>query len=489
MDGSEKCTAGSGRIDKLLKEVFRFWGYGRQAYEDLVGQGRPINIVERQVPAPMFGRVELCDEVLARFGPLALFCRAGWWSWLLLDGNVELSGEPLAWFHTSEGKTHALITRTADCAYCFGFDLDRTIRFTQNEHYCQHSAPFYVKLGVNPDQLPGWARLFGFRLMHAIRGIRRAPLRPFPTNPADPSVDGWRYLIRNIVEDHSSVEAFPLWPDGKKYAVTLSHDIDTDYCFRVPDMLTQVRETDERAGMRAAWMVVAKLAGVGKPVLDDLHAAGHEIGFHGTDHDHKLAFLPPVEMGRRIARASELIERYGTTGFRSPSYLRTPALYQAIDGILEYDMSMHDATEGVCRSTSYNEGCSTCLPFFIAGTDVLEIPTTVREDWHYDLLGLSDPFEVLRQQIKNTELIKARGGVASILSHPEPTATSDWLSTYAKLLDHLARDEDAWMASPQEINRHWRRRQAVIDASWALAHEASAASVSAMNELTSPCAV
>ncbi len=457
----------------MLEEVFRFWGYGRQIHEDLVGSGRPIRIPEQRAPAPVFGRIELCDTLIDRFGPLAPFCREGWWSWALLDEDVELMGEPLAWLHMSNGVTHTLIARATDCDYCFAFDLDRTIRFIQNEQYFTHSTPLYVKLGVNPDQLPSWARLFGFRLMHTIRRTRRAPVPSFPTNPADPSVDGWRYLIRSIVEDHSTAAAVPLWPDGKKYAVTLSHDIDTDYCFRVPDMLTQVREIDERAGIRAAWMVVAKVAGVGKPVLDDLHAAGHEIGFHGTDHDHKLAFLPPAEMGLRIARVSELMERYDTMGFRSPSYLRTPALYQAIDGILQYDMSMHDVTEGICRSTSRNEGCSTCLPFFIAGTDVLEIPTTVREDWYYDLLGCSQPHEVLQNQLKNTELIKARGGVASVLTHPEPTATSHWMSVYADLLACLASDDDAWTARPREINDHWRRRRALIDATWSEASSAA----------------
>lgn len=452
-----------------MKDVFRFWGYDRGVHRRAVGDGRALGLSARPAPLPVFGHVELADELIGRCGPLATFCSSGWWSWLLLDPSVETEGEPLAWFRTAEGEAHAIVTRTAANAYRFWFDVDRTIKFIQNERYLPHPTPLYVRWGVNPDGLPGWMRKLGFRAMHLARRVRGASGPLFPVHPADPAVDAWRFLIRSIVEEHTSAETVPFWPGGKQYAVTLSHDIDTDYCFRVPELLEKVRALDEGAGMRSAWMVVTKLLDRGRPALDELHAAGHEIGFHGTDHDHKLAFLPPVPMARRIARASELIETYGTTGFRSPSYLRTPSLYQALDGVLEYDMSMHDVIEGFCRSALRHEGCSTCLPFFLAGTDVLEIPTTIPEDWYFDSLGCSDPQEVLRSQLKSLETIKARGGIASTLTHPEPELATlpHWLDTYRELLARLANDADAWVARPGEVNRHWRARQARIDASWA----------------------
>jgi len=219
--------------------------------------------------------------------------------------------------------------------------------------------------------------------------------------------------------------------------------------------------------MFSAWMIVAKLLRAGRSAVDDLHANGHEIGFHGTHHDHKLAFLPPAAMAKRVARAGEFIEAYGTTGFRSPNYLRSQALYQMLDGVLEYDMSMHDVTDQSTQVNSGHEGCTTCFPFLIDGTNVLQIPTTVQDDQACELAGLT-PEQAWKSQIAAVERIKARGGVANIVTHPEPhySIRPPWLEAYRNLLAHVTADEDAWMALPGEINHHWRSRQAAIDALW-----------------------
>ena len=452
-----------------MQNVFRFWGFDREAYRRAVGDGGPIGLLSRPAPAPVLARVELAEELAERCGPLERCCAQGWWSWLLLDRGVRPEGEPLAWWRTADGAAVPLVTRTAAHAFQFWFDVDRTLGFIQNERYLPHSTPLYVRLGVNPDALPAWMRKLGFRVMHLARRVHRITGPLFPQHPVDPSVDGWRYLIHSIVEESLGAAGVPLWPEGKQYAVTLSHDIDTDYCFRFPALLEKVRALDEAAGMRSAWMIVTRLLAAGRRALDDLYAAGHEIGFHDARHDHRLPFLHPVRMAERIAEATALIDAYGTTGFRSPSYLRSPALYQALDGILQYDMSMHDVIEGFCRPRRRHEGCSTCLPFFVEGTDVLEIPTTVPEDWYFDSQGCADPQSVLRNQLRSVVSIKQRGGVAGILTHPEPELATlpDWLDIYHELLAQLSGDSEAWVARPCDINRHWRQRQAMIDQLWA----------------------
>ncbi|UCE60862.1 MAG: hypothetical protein JSU63_03750 [Phycisphaerales bacterium] len=450
-----------------MKETLRFWGYGPDVFDELVGPGQPLCCPVNGSAKPVFGRVELTNELIERCGPLREQCAPGWWTWLMLEPSVPVEGEPAAWFCTPQGDRRPIVTRTTDNPFCVWFDLDGTLSFIQNEGYLTRTLPAYLKLGVNPARIPEGLRKAAFVAMHRVRALRRQQKAAFPQRPADPSVDCWRYIVRSLVEDKLDVEGTPLWPDGKRFAVTLNHDIDSDYCFKRRGVLQSFHDIEHNAGLRSAWMVVTKLLDAGRSALDELHAAGHEIGFHGSIHDHRLAFLPPEEMARRIECAVELIDAYGTAGIRSPAYLRTPALFRALDGILEYDMSMHDVIFGPLSLSKYHEGCSTCMPFFIEGMNLLEIPTTVPEDWTFDLQGTSLE-QAWNVQVQTVERIKSRAGVANILTHPEPhhSVKPRWLELYRRLVAHVAEDDDAWFALPGEINRHWRSRQAAIDARW-----------------------
>jgi len=448
-----------------LEPVFRFWGFLRSVHHNMVGSGRAIVGVNLPFALPHYGTLCFAREVSELISTEAHGTIQFRQSWLLIDESLQPEGKPLAWVETSNGRRYPIITRTSENDFHFWFDVDRTIRYIQNEEHLRHEAPLYVKLGVNPHRLPRHIRDLAFHSMHALRRLR-SPNGSIGQGLA--AVDLWRGLIRRIVETRSDAKPMPFWPDGKKYACAASHDLDTVQCFVNPKLLEQFRSIDEGSGMRTAWMVVTSNMDYGRSALDDLHAHGHEIGFHGTSHDHRLAFASPAEMARRIAEVKTLVSSYQTTGFRSPAYLRSPRLYRTLDGVLAYDMSMHDAIEGVCRPSPANEGCGTCHPFFLRGTNLLEIPTTVPEDWQYDLMGINDCDKILSSQLENIARIKACGGIANALTHtePEPTTKPFMIRAYRQLLTFMASDEQAWLATPGEINRWWRSRVDSIDQRW-----------------------
>lgn len=450
-----------------MRDIFRFWGFAPDVFHAVVGDDRRIRAAASTNTIGVLGHVDLDPGLADRCGPLSDLCASGWWSWLVFDPEAAIAGRPVATLRTLDGRRHTIVAQTGDGAWNFGLDVDATIAFIQNERYLVHSPPFYLKLGINPTHIPGRFRKWSYTALQWLRAAHRPAGPLFPACPVDPSVDGWRYLIRTLVQEQVSARSAPFWPHGKRYAVASSHDVDTGYCLRRPKTLDRIHEIESDVGMRSAWMVVARLLRAGRSALDDLHTNGHEIGFHGTHHDHKLAFLPPAAMAKRVARAAEFVEAYGTTGFRSPNYLRSQALYQMLDGVLEYDMSMHDVTDHSSQVHITHEGCSTCLPFLIEGTNVLQIPTTVQDDQASELAGLS-PEQTWISQVAAVERIKARGGVANIVTHPEPhhSIRPPWLEAYRNLLACVTADEDAWVALPGEINGHWRSRQAAIDALW-----------------------
>lgn len=451
--------------ERPLESVFRFWGFEPTAYEELVGVGRAINGASLPTAIPVFGRVVFNKRLSERLRSAVDGALDEWRSWLLIDPNHVPIGKALAWLQTEDGRRYPIITRSENTGYDFLFDLDRTIRFLQNEQHLTHTPPLYVRLGINPHRLPRRLRDFAFHGMHTIRQMRGSK---GTIGQGVAGVDVWRLIVSHLVEDCSVIRPMPFWPNGKSYACCLSHDLDTKECFLQPRLLNMFRSIDEDGGARAGWMVVTDNLGAGRPALDDLHAAGHEIGFHGTTHDHRLAFLSPVETAKRVAEVQQLIEAYGTSGMRSPAYLRSPLLFRSIDGILQYDMSMHDSIEGVCRPSPTNEGCGSCHPFFLCGTNVLELPTTVPEDWQFDLRGITDVASILSTQLDRVARIKRRGGVASVLTHAEPPPTTKpfMVEAYRQLVSHLAADSSVWLTTPSAINQWWRQRWEAIDRLW-----------------------
>lgn len=452
-----------------MRDVFRFWGYHPTTYPRVVGPDRPLLDASLERPTPVFGRVELDAHLIDRCGPLAAECAQGWQTWLAVDreGVWPRDGDAVGWFTDESGRKRTIAARLGADQYVLHFDVDATIEFLQNERYFAHVAPLYVRLGINPERLPGWARKLGFDALSRIRGLRRRRRVEFPARPHDPSVDAWRFLIRSFAEELADSDPIPLWPEGKRYAITLSHDVDTDYAFRAREAMTALRRIEEDAGLRSAWMIVTRYAALGRAALSDLVQSGHEIGCHSTRHDHRLAFLPTARMMDRIIEAAARLSPYGAIGFRSPNYLRTATLYETLSGRFDYDMSMHDMIGDASNLTAANEGCCTCLPFFVAGTDVLEIPTTVPEDWEFELRGVC-PLDALTAQVRTIERIKSVGGVANALTHPELNLSlrESWLNNYRELVELAAADDSAWLALPRDVNRHWRERQRTIDALW-----------------------
>ena len=446
--------------------VMQFWGFGPDVCADALGPDRPLHQVAGKAPTPLFGRVTLADELIERCDAYRDQAAAGWWTWLLLDPSAAPPGEPVAWFTRPTGDKHPIVVRPAAGAYHFAFDVDGTTEFIRNERYLTHAPPGYLRLGINPDRLPHVLRKFAFRALHSVRSVRgrRGPVFPAAGESA---VDIWHHLIRTLVEERWGRSVDPMWPGGKRFAVIVSGDIDTDYCLKTARALDGCRAALDTAGMRAAWMVVGKLAAAGRMVLDELHRQGHEIGYHGLHHDHRLAFLPPDRMAARMRGAQGLVQRYGATGFRSPNYLRTDELYRAVDSVLSYDMSMHDAVARASGLSPRQEGCATCFPFRIAGTGLTEIPITVPEDWDLELSGCTADQACDHQMAAITRL-RERGGVAHVCIHPEPqfTLRPDWLRAHARLLAWVAEDEAAWLTRPGDIDRHWRAREARIAGQW-----------------------
>ncbi len=456
-----------------MRGVFQFWGYGRDAWERLTGdEGTIIPATAGETHRTTFGRLRFTGPARDLLADFADAIDPGPHAFIRFPEPSVAAGSDTAVvrLETDGGEMLPLLS-LVDGRWRFYFDVDETIEYVQQERYFETRPPIYVRLGVAPESLPAAARKAAMMAF----GVSRALIRkvkypaPFPRPYKDFSVDVWRFLVRAIVDQSpGDVPAgVALWPDGKDYAVVLNHDVDTTWGLDNADGIAAFRAIEESLGLRSAWMVVAELDQAGASSFRDLAQAGHEIGCHGVRHDHDTAYLPPARIRARLEEARPFLDAYDCVGFRAPSYHRSEALYAALDSVLDYDMSMHDCFENANSQAPSFEGCATCFPFRLTDTRVLQIPTTVAEDFVLEMAG-QDALQARQTQGAIVADIRRRRGVANILTHPEPqlSARRPWIDCYRGLLEDLATDQSAWFALPRDVCRWWNQRMTEIDATW-----------------------
>ena len=105
------------------------------------------------------------------------------------------------------------------------------------------------------------------------------------------------------------------WPDNKKFAVVLSHDVDTqeghDRCY-------PLMEIEENLGFRSSFNFVAEKYYVSQELIKDLKNRGFEVCNHGLNHDGKLFFSREV-FEERAKRINHYLQKWDAKGFTSPS--------------------------------------------------------------------------------------------------------------------------------------------------------------------------
>ena len=92
-------------------------------------------------------------------------------------------------------------------------------------------------------------------------------------------------------------ENWPGWPDGKKFALLLSHDVDTP---KGRDNSTKLAQLEESLGFRSYFNFVPERYQNSNSLQKDLRDKGFGIGVHGLKHDGKLYLQGDFGNYRRV---------------------------------------------------------------------------------------------------------------------------------------------------------------------------------------------
>ena len=269
----------------------------------------------------------------------------------------------------------------------------------------------------------------------------------FPRWPVETALhDFYARLFRWVADvADGPVPYIAPWPAGRSWALVLTHDVETRAGY---DDISRLRRLETELGYRSSWNFVPKRYDVEPDLVDDLTASGFEIGVHGLYHDGRdLESLPILR--QRLPAIREHARRWGAVGFRSPATHRNWDWMPLLG--FDYDSSYPDTDPFEPQSG----GCCSWLPFF--NRDLVELPITLPQDHTlFTILGHQNE----RVWVDKAERVKAAGGMALLITHPDYCTTGPGLAAYRALLTRYQNDSSAWPALPRDVSAWWRRRQA-----------------------------
>jgi hypothetical protein len=274
---------------------------------------------------------------------------------------------------------------------------------------------------------------------------------PFPAFPVETALhDFYEWLFETVAEFAGCpVPWLDPWPGGHAWALVLTHDVDTAAGLANLDVL---RDIDRAAQHPSSWNFVPERYVTPDAVIDSLKAEGCEVGVHGLRHDGRdLASLRLLR--RRLPGIREYARRWGAVGFRSPATQRTWEFMPLLG--FDYDTSYHDTAPYEPRPG----GSCSYLPYFIGNPggpgDMVELPITLPMDHTvFQILGHADGTIWLDKAAH----VRARGGMALVLTHPDYVDDPRVTAGYRRLLETYRDDPTVWRALPREVAAWWRRR-------------------------------
>jgi hypothetical protein len=205
---------------------------------------------------------------------------------------------------------------------------------------------------------------------------------------------------------------------------------------------------ERRHGLVSAWNFVPERYDLPESVRAGLVAEGCEIGIHGLHHDgHDIE--PLAALHHRLPTMHAYARAWGATGFRAPSMQRS---WEAMGQLgFDHDESFPDTDPfQPCRG-----GCWSWWP--IINGPVVELPLTLPQDHTLFVILQKTGPEIW---IEKTNLLRARGGLAQILVHPDYVEVPAVLPAYEAYLEAFARDPTGWHALPSQVSAWWRARAA-----------------------------
>jgi len=175
-----------------------------------------------------------------------------------------------------------------------------------------------------------------------------------------------RQIVRRKREKYSHVwpideraakppEGWKGWPDGKKFALVLTHDVET---IKGVERVTRVAELEKKLGFRSSFNFIAEEYPTPHDQIKYLKEEGFEVGLHGLNHNGNL-FESRKKFLRQALRINQYLKDWGVTGFR------TPIMYHNLEWIHDLNIEYDSSTFDTDPFEPQPDGVGTIFPFWV----------------------------------------------------------------------------------------------------------------------------
>jgi len=250
----------------------------------------------------------------------------------------------------------------------------------------------------------------------------------------------------------STVAPWNSWPEGKKFAVVLTHDVETALGV---EQCAQLMGIEEQLGFRSSFDFVPERYTTPTELRQRLKDRGFEVGVHGLLHDGRLYESKSLFM-KRAERINHYLKSWGAVGFRSPS------MHRNLDWLHELNILYDASTFDVDPFEPDKRALGTIFPAWVPPKEgksgYIELPYTLPQDSSLFLYLKEKDIRIWKGK---TDWIAQHGGMVLINTHPDYMRFSPGSSAnctypaeyYSQFLEYILTEYegDYWHALPREI--------------------------------------
>jgi glycosyltransferase involved in cell wall biosynthesis/peptidoglycan/xylan/chitin deacetylase (PgdA/CDA1 family) len=249
---------------------------------------------------------------------------------------------------------------------------------------------------------------------------------------------------------------WPGWPDGKRFALILTHDVEGSIGVSRVEQLTNL---EQKHGFHSCFNFVPEGEyRVSDDVRKMLEQRGFEVGVHGLEHDGKL-YSSKAKFAAKASRIREYLQRWNACGFRSPLMQHKLSWLHELG--VEYDTSTFDTDPFEPEP----DGMGTIFPFWVPGPNssgYVELPYTLVQDFTLFSVLCETGIDIWKRKL---DWIVEHGGMALLNTHPDymcfggkPAPNEFPVALYEELLRYVREKYEGsyWAATPREVSRYYR---------------------------------